>query len=589
VPTRIAILGGSTTQEIKNTLELFLLANGLEPTFYESDYKAYHEEVVFRNPRLWEFRPDLVFVHTTWQNISRFPELLAAEEQVEELVHGEMKRFGRFWDTIHNELNAMVVQNNFDFPRSRPLGNLEASESFGRIHFLQRLNAEFARYARQHSRFSINDIMYLSAQVGLEQWFDHTYWYNYHMALSPIATVAIAQNVAMIVKSLYGRARKCLVLDLDNTLWGGVIGDDGVQNVMLGRDNAVGEAFSDFQQYVKELGRRGILLAVCSKNDLENAKEGFAHPDSILRLEDFNAIKANWNPKSDNICEIAAELNIGLDSLVFVDDNPAERALVSAQLPEVAVPDIGSDVSLFAEVLEREGYFEPVKIVKDDVERSSYYNGNVQRKVQESYFQDYGEFLESLEMKAQIASFTPAYFERITQLINKSNQFNLTTRRYSAADVEAVAQSRGFITLYGRLQDRFGDNGLVSVLIGSVRGNTVEIDLWVMSCRVLKREMEFAMLDALIQECRARGISRIVGVFIPSKKNGMVAELFQLMGFFPMPESSAGRSLWYFEVPSEFSPRAKHIHRVEEQYWPSDPDLGGSANPAEGERQACKS
>ena len=217
--------------------------------------------------------------------------------------------------------------------------------------------------------------------------------------------------------------------------------------------------------------------------------------------------------------------------MVFVDDNPAERALVADQLPEVAVPDVGSDVSRFAEVLEHERYFEVDKVVQDDLNRSAYYNSNAQRSAFQAGFRDYGEFLASLEMTAEIGPFSPVYLERITQLINKTNQFNLTTRRYTSAEVEAIARDAGFITLYGRLADRFGDNGLVSVLIGRVVDETVELDLWLMSCRVLNREMEFAMFDALVEQCQARGIRKIVGIYIPSKKNSMVAGHYANLGF----------------------------------------------------------
>jgi FkbH-like protein len=564
LPIRIAILGGSTTAEIKSILELFLLAQGIQASFYESGYNFYYEDVVFENAELWNFKPDIVFVHTTWHNVSRFPDLLAPEAEVEELVRREMERFEVFWDKIHTGLGALVIQNNFDLPRLRPLGNLEASESFGRVSYLQRLNAEFARYARSHSRFLINDILYLSAQVGLADWFDYNYWYSYHMALSPAATVAMAQNLAAIVKSVYGKSKKCLVLDLDNTLWGGVIGDDGVQNLILGRDHPVGEAFASFQRYVKGLRERGILLAVCSKNDAENAKEGFSHPDTVLKLEDFSAFKANWNPKPENIREIAFELNIGLDSMVFVDDNPAERAIISAQLPEVAAPDIGSDVSTFAEALEREGYFEPVKIVRDDLKRSAYYSANVQRNLQQASFQSYGEFLASLEMTAEIGSFAPVYLERITQLINKTNQFNLTTRRYTAAEVDTISRDPASITLCGRLCDKFGDNGLVSVIIGSLERDTVEIDVWLMSCRVLKREMEYAMFDALVEQCQARGIRRIVGTYIPSRKNGMVAEHYAGLGFSRAHGGPADRVVWHYDVPQTYSAKAEHIRRTSE-------------------------
>ena len=561
VSTRIAILGGSTTTEVKSMLELFLLSQGIQPKFYESGYNRYAEDVQFENPDLWSFKPDIVFIHTSWHNIAEFPELLETEAEVEQRVRLEMARFESVWEKIHTGLGAVIIQNNFDLPRVRPLGNLEASESFGRVNFLLRLNAEFAKYARNHTRFLINDIFYLSAQVGLSTWFGHNYWYNFHMALSPAATVALARNVASIIKSIYGKSKKCLILDLDNTLWGGIIGDDGLQNLVLGRDHPVGEAYLDFQRYVKNLQRRGIILAVCSKNDAENAKEGFSHPDSVLKLKDFGAFKANWNPKPENIREIAAELNIGLDSMVYVDDNPAERALVAGELPEVAVPDVGSEVSSFAEILEHEGYFEVHKVVQDDLSRSAYYRSNVKRGASQSSFRDYGDFLASLEMTAEIGPFPPVYLERITQLINKTNQFNLTTRRYTSAEAEAVAQDPTFITLYGRLADKFGDNGLVSVLIGQVSDETVQLDLWLMSCRVLKREMELAMFDALVELCQARGIRKIVGVYIPSKKNGLVATHYASLGFSPMDQDFKGRELWCYDVSPTYSPKTRHIRR----------------------------
>lgn len=568
-PVRIAILGGSTTAEVKSILELFLLAQGMRPEFYESEYKAYYEEAVFENPALWNFKPDVVFIHTTWHNVPVFPELLASEAEVERLLQNTMSHFETIWEKLFNGLGALIVQNNFDLPRLRPLGNLDGTELSGRISFLHRLNDRFSKYARSHPRFLLNDILYLSAQVGLANWSDYRYWYQYHMAVSPTGTVTLAQNVAAIVKSAYGKSKKCLVLDLDNTLWGGVVGDDGVKNLVLGTDHPAGESYLQFQSYAKELRRRGILLAVCSKNDLANAQEGFSHPDSVLRLEDFSAFKANWNPKPDNIREIAAELNIGLDSLVFVDDNPAERALAAAQLPEVAVPDVGSDVSLYPEILEREGYFEPARIVQDDLERAKYYTGNAQREAIQAEFANYGDFLASLDMKAEIAGFEPVYLERIAQLINKTNQFNLTTRRYTAAEVESIFRDPSFVTLYGRLSDKFGDNGLVSIIIGSAAGQTLKIDLWLMSCRVLKREMESAMFDALIEQCRERGICRIAGEYIPSKKNGVVAGHYESLGFEKDSVTPDGRSLWHYDVPANYERKSRHITNLRETSLPS--------------------
>ena len=564
VPVRIAILGGSTTTEIKGMLEIFLLAQGMQPVFYESGYNRYFEDVLFENPELWNFKPNLVFIHTTWHNISEFPALLETESEVEARIRREMARFESLWEKIHKDLGAVIIQNNFDLPGLRSMGNLEASETFGSVNFVMRLNAEFASYARKHSHLLINDILYLSTQVGQAAWFRPSYWYNFHMALSPTASVALGQSVAGIVKAVYGKSKKCLVLDLDNTLWGGVIGDDGLQNLILGKDHPVGEAYLDFQRYVKNLCRRGVILAVCSKNDEENAKEGLSHPDSVLKLEDFTVFKANWKTKPENIREIAAELNIGLDSIVFVDDNPAERAIVEDQLPEVAVPNIGSDVSVFAEILEQERYFEVDKIVPDDLNRSVFYSSNAERSACQSQFSNYGDFLASLQMRAEIGPFRPVYLERITQLINKTNQFNLTTRRYNGGEVEAIAQDPAFLTLYGRLSDRFGDNGLVSVLVGQVVDEALQIDLWLMSCRVLKREMEFAMFDTLVEQCQLRGIRKIVGVYVPSKKNSMVVGHYASLGFSAMSGTSEGGEWWSYDVPPTYSPRTRHIHRTAE-------------------------
>jgi FkbH-like protein len=367
--------------------------------------------------------------------------------------------------------------------------------------------------------------------------------------------------VAGIIKAVYGKTKKCLVLDLDNTLWGGLVGDDGVENIVLGRDHPMGEAYLDFQRYVKGLKQRGIILAVCSKNDVENARAGLSHPDSILKLDDFSAFKANWNPKPANIREIAAELNIGLDSIVFVDDNPAERSLVAGQLPEVATPEVGSDVSRFAEILETEHYFDVNKVVRDDLDRAGYYSSNVQRSAYQTGFDDYAEFLASLEMTAEIAPFSAVYIERITQLVNKTNQFNLTTRRHTSAEIEAIARDPMLVTLYGRLADRFGDNGLVSVLIGRIANQTIEMDTWLMSCRVLNREMELAMFDTLVELCQAKGIRRIVGFYIPSKKNGMVADHYGKLGFSRGEEDADGRTSWHYDVPEDYSAKSRHIDR----------------------------
>lgn len=530
VEPRIAILGGSTTSELKDLLELFLLRDGLRPTFFESDYNKFFEDAVLGNPALDAFRPDVIIIHTTQVNV-RWPDVPCTEEQLDQALQAELARFKAVWDGLQKRFDCVIIQNNFDPPVERRLGNRAAVEPFGRVNYLARLNAEFARHAQKNKRFFLNDLQHVASRVGLATWWDPNAWYSYKLAISPAATVPVAQNLGCLLRAVYGRTKKCLVLDLDNTLWGGVIGDDGVSGLQLGRETPVAEAYSDFQQYCLELKKRGVILAVCSKNELETAKEGFSHPDSVLKVSDFAAFVANWNPKHENIRAIAEQLNLGLDSFVFVDDNPAEREIVRAQLPQVAVPEVGSEVSRYAEYLDNEGYFETASVSGDDLKRSEYYAENVERDKAAATFASYDEFLASLEMQAEIAPFTATYLDRITQLTNKSNQFNLTTRRYTIGEMQALAESSRHITLYGRLVDRFGDNGLISVIVGELKGEEVHIDLWLMSCRVLKRGMEVAMLDALAARAVGMNARRLVGNYLRTKKNGMVARHYEGLGF----------------------------------------------------------
>ena len=280
------------------------------------------------------------------------------------------------------------------------------------------------------------------------------------------ANVAVARSLASMVRAIYGKSRKVLVLDLDNTIWGGVIGDDGVEKIQIGRETPVAEAYTAFQEYCLSLHRRGILLAVCSKNDEEIAKQGFEHPDSVLKLDHFSCFKANWEPKHENILAIARELNLGVDSFVFVDDNPAERAIVEAQIAGIAVPNIGNEVSRYAAIIEEGRYFEPISLSQEDLARAALYQSNSERSKFGGQFANYGEYLDSLDMSAEIERFKPLYLERIAQLTNKSNQFNLTTRRYTLAEMEAISRDERYIGIYGKLSDRFGDNGLISIVLG---------------------------------------------------------------------------------------------------------------------------
>ncbi len=553
IDKNIAILGGSTTAEIRDMLELFLLQDGIRPKFYESEYNRYYEDIMFPNQELERFAPDIIYIHTSSVNIIRFPSVRESNVDVDKLLTAEIDRYRALWDRITTAFSCPIIQNNFELPHYRGLGNLDSYDIHGRSRFIAELNLRFSEQARLRQNLYLNDINYLSAWFGLERWYDKVFWYSYKYAMSYEAIPLLADSIASIIKAIYGKTRKCLALDLDNTLWGGIIGDDGLNGIRIGKETPEAEAYTEFQHYVKSLKERGIILAVCSKNDEANAREGFSHPDSILSLVDFSAFRANWEPKHENIRAITRTLNIGIDSLVFADDNPVEREIVRKHEPHVGVPELGNNVAKYIDILDKTGYFETVSLSSDDLMRSSFYAANAEREELHGRFENYDDFLRSLEMKAEITGFTPVYLDRITQLTNKTNQFNVTTRRYTAAEIEAVwADRKGYITLYGRLVDKFGDNGLVSVMIGAVRGRDLHIDLWLMSCRVIKRGMEAAMFDQLTTAAQARGIKAIYGYYFRTAKNGMVSGLFEEMGFKKVENKENGDTVWRFDVPHEY-------------------------------------
>jgi len=558
-PVRIAILGGSTTNEVADLLEIFLFASGFQPVFHQSEYGRYYEDAVLDPGDLIAFAPDIVYIHTSYMNVQAVPPVHCSESEFKSYVEEEAGRYRQIWESIKRNLSAQIIQNNFELPAHAVLGNIDAVSCGGASRFFLALNAEFARAASADPRLLIQDIHSLSARIGLRHWFDWDRYFSYKILMTVEGNVAVARSLASMVRAIYGKSRKVLVLDLDNTIWGGIIGDDGIEKIQIGRETPVAEAYTAFQEYCLSLHRRGILLAVCSKNDEEIAKQGFEHPDSVLKLEHISSFKVNWEPKHENILAIARELNLSVDSFVFVDDNPAERAIVEAQIPGIAVPNIGNEVSRYAAVIDEGRYFEPVALSQEDLTRAALYRSNTERSNAEAQFANYGDYLDSLEMSAEIQPFNSLYLERITQLTNKTNQFNLTTRRYTLAEMEAVMQDERYVGLYGRLSDRFGDNGLISIMLGRREHDVLHIDLWLMSCRVLKRDMELAMLDVLVEHAKAANITSLRGYYLPTKKNGMVADHYEKLGFQQYsldPESKS--SVWTLEIQT-YTPRNRHI------------------------------
>ncbi len=559
---RIAVLGGSTTANIVACLDLFLLNLGIKATFYESEYNQYYHDAVYSNKVLDEFHPDIIYIHTTNRNVLSYPALSDSKDSITDMLHEEYKRFKTVWDSISERFHCPIIQNNFEMPLFRLMGNKDASDIHGRRNYLTQLNLLVYEYAQTHDNFFICDLNYISADYGLREWSDPFYWYMYKYAMNVEAIPYLSFNISNIIKSIFGKNKKGLVLDLDNTLWGGVVGDDGQENLKIGKEESSGQVFWEFQNYIKTLKQLGIILCVDSKNDEQNAISGLNHPDGVLRPDDFVSIKANWDSKDNNLITIANELNLLPESLVFIDDNPAERHIVSEQLKGVLAPEIGESHQ-YIQNIDRCGFFETTYRSSDDEIRSEMYKNNAERIKLQSSFSDYGDYLDSLQMKAVIRKFEPVYLERIAQLTNKSNQFNLTTKRLSKSEIEELSQKDDIITLYGKLEDRFGDNGVVSVTIGEIEENICHIILWLMSCRVLKRDMEYAMMDRLVKECQKRRVNEIRGYYYPTAKNSMVKDFYKLMGF-EMISQEQGNTVWKLIIPSEYHQKNIHIISMEE-------------------------
>ncbi len=563
IDKRIAVLCGSTVDDIKNILELFLLDAGIRPQFYQSEYNKFYEDAVFGNAELDAFQPDIIIVFTSMVNIIERPALGDGYDEVKEKLRMEMGRFTRIWEELTKKFPAaVIIQNNMDLSYETGLGSLDAAEHYGLTRFIESLNRDFADYAVSHENFFLHDLHGLAARIGLLKWHDRFQYYAYKLAMSYDVIPEVSLGLAKIIKGLLGKNKKCLVLDLDNTLWGGIIGDDGMEHIEIGHETPTAEAYTAFQEYVLKLKERGVILAVCSKNEEDIAKSGFNHPDSVLHVEDFVSFHANWKPKNINLRIIAEEINIGTDSLVFIDDNPAERQLVRDTMPEVAVPEVDPvDVFSYIRAIEGAGFFEPVTISEDDRKRNESYRGNIQRRSLEESMQTYDDFLQSLEMEAEIDDFRSVYYDRIAQLTNKSNQFNLTTRRYTRADIEQMANDQHYITLYGRLRDKFGDNGLISVVIGEKIDDSLHIRLWLMSCRVLKRGMEQMMLDALAARAAADGCKELIGYYYKTAKNKMVSDLYAVFGFEKIMQSGDD-TVWRLDLAG-YEKQGKYIALLE--------------------------
>lgn len=558
IPKRVAILSGSTIGQMKTVLELFLLNQGIRPVIYEGQYNNYYEESVFENRRLSDFKPDVIYIHTTVKNIQEWPLAEDDADHVEEKIKQQVYKFVQIWESLWQKTGAIIIQNNFEMLPYRIMGNMDRVHMTGRQYFLEELNQRFVQEIQKRNYIFINDIHYLSAYFGLEHWFDDNAWYTFKYAFSPDAIPLTAYNISNIVKSYYGKNKKAIVVDLDNTLWKGVIGDDGLEGIELGIETPEGMMYSEFQEYLKNVKDRGILLNVSSKNEEGTAELGFSHPSSELNIDDITIAKCNWDRKSVNIRDMSYQLNLNTDSFVFIDDNLAEQEEVKSNIPDITVLPI-QEPSDMRRVLDWSGFFEITNYSREDLKRGDLYKENLLREkvLGEGDYQDY---LRKLQMKAEFDGVSSVNIDRVTQLINKTNQFNLTGLRLSRTEVEQFAKEN--ISICGTLSDKFGNNGLVSVILGEILDNyTAAISLWIMSCRVFKRQMEYAMFDRLVALCRQQEIEMIQGEYIPTKKNMPVAGLYQELGFV-LKEEQEEKQIWEYAIPADYRDRNQVIQIV---------------------------
>jgi FkbH-like protein len=558
-PVRLAILGSSTLAHLHAPIRVAGLRRNIWIETYETDYGQYQQELLDAGSALHAFRPDAVLFAFDSRHLTQGVHAAMTAADAAAALEDNLALVLRCWRAARQAFNCPVIQQTLLDVFLPLMGGNEHALPGSRSRFVGALNAAF----REHAVAEGVDIVGLdreAARDGLAAWHDPALWHRSKQEVSPVAGPSYGELVARLVAARQGRSYKCLVLDLDNTLWGGVIGDDGLDGIVIGQGSPLGEGFLAVQEYAKELARRGIILAVSSKNDEANALEPFEkHPDMLLRRGDIASFRADWNDKAANIRAIAADLNIGLDALVFLDDNPFERNFVREQLPMVAVPEVPEDPALVPAVLADAGYFESLAITDEDRERTAQYQENRAREQLRASASDLEGYLRGLEMRMVWRRFDSVGQQRIVQLINKTNQFNLTTKRYTDEDVVSVMADAKAFGLQIRLLDRFGDNGIIAIIIGRlVEASVVEVDTWLMSCRVLGRQVEATTLNLIVAQAQALGATRLRGVYAPTKKNGMVRDHYAKLGFTVVHQDADGGSVAELDLAS-FTPAPTFI------------------------------
>jgi FkbH-like protein len=540
---RLTILGNYTTHYLGDALVATGPRHGLIIDVIETPYDQLAQEVFNTESTLRHSNPGAILLAIDHRPLG-IVENLVDDENARAVVARALEFLRSLVEQIRSTMAVPCILQTLPQPNDGWTGSFDALFP-GSVRSQVAAINQGIRDLCVETRSPLLDLEFLAASIGLARWHDANLWHSSKVAQSLDFVPHLAEHLARVIAALRGKSRKCLVLDLDNTIWGGVIGDDGMEGIKLANGSPVGEAFRAVQSYALACRQRGIVLAVCSKNEEANAREPFrSHPDMLLREDHIAVFIANWIDKASNLRTIAETLNIGIDALVFVDDNPAERARIRQMLPEVAVPELPEDPAFYAETLAAASYFEALTISEDDRRRADFYRNNAMRGAERAKLGSIDEYLASLDMECTLLPFDEIGRARISQLINKSNQFNLTTKRYSEVQVAEIEHDRNAFHLQVRLVDRFGDNGMISVVIFRKAGLEWVCDTWLMSCRVLGRRVEEAILQAVVAQARAESAEALIGRYIPSAKNAMVAEHFGKLGFTLTGREPDGGSLW---------------------------------------------
>ena len=544
---KVALVGDGTLSLVASAIEGSGVRHGVLIDVVLGGYSAVVQESFDETSAVHAAKPDLVVLATDCRTLG-LSRAAASREAANDLVESAFTRTRMIVERMRKSARGGVIVQTVPGPTDSLFGSFDRVEGTSPFAMSEAFNEKLREWAR-NGGIVIADVARLAASIGYERWDDPRHWHASKLPFSPDFIPIYADVIARIVGALMGKAKKVLVLDLDNTLWGGVIGDDGLDGIALGQGSATGEAFVAVQNFALDLRQRGVVLAVCSKNEDTTARQPFKeHPEMALKEGHIAVFQANWTDKASNLRTIAEKLNLGIDSLVFVDDNPAEREQVRRELPMVGVPELPDDPAYYPRYLAAAGYFEAVAFSEEDRARADQYQTNAARAGLLSSSSDMDSYLRSLHMHCHIGPVSSVNRARVAQLINKSNQYNLTTRRYTEAQVADIETRPDKLMLQVRLEDRFGDNGIISIVIVGKTGIEWDIDTWLMSCRVLGRRVENAVLNTIAGYARSQGAEALTGSYFPSAKNQMVQDHYKKLSFTLTDKSESGATQWRLDL-----------------------------------------